>query len=234
MTNIHQVHIFGYGRHGKLIAKGLQDSGYMLHILESEDTKIENARKDGYVNVDIIDMENDEQLGGLDIESEDLIVCVMDDEHFNVFLTLSLRQVHPNIKIFAISDSIHTAEKLMMAGATQVIDLYQVSAMRIHNYLNKPVITHLFAGFLGDGYDISFREFVIPEGSFLHGRKSDEIDFNIFNILLIGIIDKEMGDNILFVSDGVRRRLDSEDVLLCMGKDIDLDRFADTIKKRTI
>jgi voltage-gated potassium channel len=229
-----KIHVFGYGRHGKLLAKGLQESGYMLHILEFDNAKIENAREHGHVNVDMIDMTNDEHLQALDIDNEDLIVCVMDDEHFNVFLTLSLRQIHSKIKIFAISDSIHTAQKLRMAGASKVIDLYQVSATRIHNYLNKPVTTHLLSGFLGDKHDISFREFVIPEGSFLHGRNTDDLDFNSFNLLLLGIIDLELGEDLIFITEGRNHRLDSGDVLVCMGKDTDLERFFETIKKKTI
>ncbi len=229
-----RVHLFGYGRHGKLIARGLQGGGYMLHILESDTGRIEDAKKDDYVNVDLVDMTDDEQLEELDIRSNDLVVCVMDDEHFNVFLTLSLRQLHPDIQIFAISDSIHTAEKLEMAGANKVIDLYQVSATRIHNYLNKPVTTHLLSGFLGDKHDISFSEFLIPPGSFLHGRDTDDLDFSNFNLLLLGIIDLELGDDLIFITEGKNHKLDSGDVLVCIGKDTDLDRFAETIKKKTI
>jgi len=228
------VHLFGYGRHGRLIAKGLLDSGYLIHILECDDKKISNAKEHGFVNVDLVDMTDDEQLSNLDIDSNDLIICVMDDEHFNVFLTLSLRRIHPDIKIFAISDSIHTAEKLEMAGASKVIDLYQVSATKIHNFLNKPVTTRLLSGFLGDDHDISFRQFVIPEGSFLHGRYTDNLDFSSFNLLLLGIIDLELGDDLIFITEGHNHRLDSGDILVCMGKDIDLDRFEETIKKKTV
>ncbi len=228
------VHVFGYGRHGRLIAEGLIESGYLIHVLESDEQKIEDAKAHGHVNVDLVDMTDDDRLKELDIDSDDLIVCVMDDEHFNVFLTLSLRQMYPDIKIFAISDSIHTAEKLQMAGASKVIDLYQVSATHIHNYLKKPVTTHLLSGFIGDKHDISFREFVIPPGSFLHGRNTDDLDFGKFNLLLLGIIDLELGDDLIFITEGKNHKLDSGDVLVCIGKDVDLDRFEETIKKKTI
>ncbi len=229
-----KVHLFGYGRHGRLIAKGLLKSGYWIHILEIDNKKIDSAKEHGFVNVDLVEMTDDEQLSNLDIDPDDLIVCVMDDEHFNVFLTLSLRQIHPDIKIFAISDSIHTAEKLKMAGASKVIDLYQVSATRIHNFLNKPVTTYLLSGFLGDKQEISFRQFVIPEGSFLHGLYTDDLDFDSFNLLLLGIIDLELSDDLIFVTEGINHKLDSGDILVCMGKDADLERFEETIKKKTI
>jgi len=228
------VHLFGYGRHGKQIADELRRNGYKLHILETDPDKIGKAKSAGFMDVDLVDMTDDDQIAQLGIESSDWVVCVMDDEHLNVFLTLSLRQLCPEVRIYAISDSIHTAEKLTMAGASKVIDLYEVSAIRIHNILNKPVTTHLLAGILGERHDISFREYVIPVGSFLHGVNTDTIDFDRFNLLFLGLIDVELGNDLIFVTEGFNHKLDSGDTLVFMGKDDDLDRFTETIKRKTI
>ena len=229
-----KVHIFGYGQHGKRITEGLKSGGYNIHILESDGVLIKSAEDRGYIDVDLIDMLDDDVLQGLDIDTDDLIVCVMDDEHLNVFLTLTLRQYHPSTKIYAISDSIHTAKKLEMAGATKVIDLYAVSATRIHNFLSKPVTTKLLADILGDQHEISFREYEIPVGSFLHGLNTDEIDFDLFNLLLIGVIDFERSDNLTFVTEGINHKLDTGDMLVMMGKEFDLNRFSETIKRKSI
>ena len=234
MMATRKVHIFGYGKHGKRIASGLRGSGYSLHILEQDADLVEKARIDDYVDVDLLDMTDDDRIEALDIGETDLVVCVMDDEHFNVFVTLTLRQFHPDVEIFSISDSIHTAEKLSMAGATKVIDLYDVSATRIHNFLNKPVTTHLMSSIIADKRGISFHEYTIPEGSFLHGRNTEEIDFAKFNILLLGIIDRELGNDLIFITEGINHKLDSGDVLVFMGKDDDLTRFEETIKRRTV
>ena len=230
-----QVHLFGYGKHGRRIAEGLRASGYArLHIYEPDLEHVQAAREGGFVDVDRIDITEDDPIEQLVIGDEDLVVCVMDDEHLNVFATLSLRQFHPRVPIYAISDSIHTAEKLTMAGATQVIDLYQVSATRIHTLLTKPVTAHLLSGILGDQHDISFREFVIPPGSFLHGVDTESIDFGRFNLLFLGLIDVEIGSELIFVTEGFNHKLDSGDTLVFMGRDSDLDRFEDVIRKSNI
>jgi voltage-gated potassium channel len=229
-----KVHLFGYGKHGNRIADELKESGYSVHILETNRVLVDEAKEHGFVDVDRIDMTDDDEIEALRIEEEDLVVCVMDDEHLNVFVTLTLRQFHPLVKIFSISDSIHTAEKLTMAGASKVIDLYYVSAVRIHNFLNKPVTTHLLSGILGDKHDIAFREFVIPEGSFLHGINTESINFDRFNLLFLGLIDVELGTELIFVTEGFNHKLDSGDTLIFMGKDDDLDRFNETIKRKTL
>ncbi len=229
-----KVSLFGYGRHGRHIAEGLRKSGYSVRIFEDSEANIQEALADEFVDVELVDMTSDEQLEAIGIAPEDIIVCVMDDEHLNVFLTLSLRQMLPDAVIYAISDSIHTTEKLEMAGASKVIDLYFVSATRIHNFLHKPVTTRLLSGILGDKRDISFREFLIPEGSFLHGCNTDELDFDRFNLLFLGLIDVELGNELIFVTEGLNHKLDSGDTLVFMGKDEDLDRFAETIRQKTI
>jgi voltage-gated potassium channel len=234
MIMAQKVHLFGYGKHGQRIAAGLHESGYSIHILEEDQRLVEGAKERGFVNVDRVEMTDDARIEILDIDEKDLVVCVMDDEHLNVFLTLTLRQFHPVVKIFSISDSIHTAEKLTMAGASNVIDMYQVSATRIHNFLNKPVTTHLLSGILGEKHDISFREYVIPEGSFLHGVNTESIDFDRFNLLFLGLIDLEIGHELIFVTEGINHKLDSGDILVFMGKDSDLGRFEETIKRKTI
>ncbi len=229
-----QIYLFGYGRHGRRIAAQLTASGYRLHIFETAPENVQHAREDDHANVDVIDVTDDAQIAALEIAENDRVVCVMDDEHLNVFLTLSLRQFYPTVRIYSISDSIHTEEKLIMAGATKVIDLYQVSATRIHNFLHRPVAAHLLSGILGHERNISIREFVIPEGSFLHGVYADTIDFNRFNLLFMGLIDVELSHELIFVTEGIRHKLDSGDTLVFMAKDDDLDRFADTIRRTTL
>jgi len=132
-----KILLFGYGYHGKHIAKGLLEDGYALKIVEQNETFYQNALEDGFKESVLIDMSKDEELVALDPESYDKLVCVMDDEHYNVFITLSLTSLFPDLYIVAISDSIHTTSKLKLAGAKKVIDLYEVSANRIHNILKR-------------------------------------------------------------------------------------------------
>ena len=95
-----------------------------------------------------MDVTNDRLLEVLNPQNYEKLVCVMEDEHLNVFLTLSLRSLFKESYILSISDSIHTTKKLKMAGANKVIDLYEVSANKIHNILKRPVATKLLEGFV--------------------------------------------------------------------------------------
>jgi len=226
--------IFGYGNHGKHIAKGLLEDGYVLKVVEENEVFYQNAIDDGFAESELIDMSNDEALENLSPQSYDKVVCVMDDEHYNVFITLSLKSLFPDLHIVAISDSIHTTSKLKLAGAEKVIDLYEVSANRILNILNRPVATHLLKDFVMSKEGISFMEMEIPEGSFLHGRKINEIDFSCYDVLLVGMVDIGLGrgKSFEFVTAGHEHTLDEGDIIVCMGEVEKLRIFKKVIARK--
>lgn len=229
-----QIFLFGYGKVGRTIAQSLREESFRMHILESAPAPVVQAKEDGFVDVMQIDMTKDEELEKLDVKTQDYMVCVMDDTHLNVFLILSLRSLFPDTTILAISDSIHTTHKLKMAGADKVIDLYYVSAQRIHSILKKPVATKLLDGFISQGGGISFKEMTIPENSSLNGKMVDEIDFRAHKVLLVGLIDMELSHKFIFVTSGINHKLDSGDVIVCIGEKSDLESFEDSISRNEI
>jgi len=224
--NEERVILFGYGKFGQSIADTLAEHGSHLVLVESDEARYHAARKAGsFAHTLLMDVTDDAKLEELPVRMGEQLVCVMDDDHLNVFLVLSLRALFPKNRILAISDSIHATRKLKMAGADKVIDLYAISANRIHNILNKPIATQFLEGFLDANHEYSFREIVIPEGSFLHGRTLKEIDFRRYGVIFVGMIDVELGNSFIFVTTGLEHKLDSGDIIVCIGHDEDLDRF---------
>jgi len=223
--------LFGYGNHGKFIAKGLHDDGFKLKIVESNQSHYLQAREDGYIDVEHVDVTNDKILQALNPQNYEQLVCVMEDEHLNVFLTLSLRSLFGDSYILSISDSIHTTKKLKMAGANKVIDLYEVSANKIYNILSRPVSTRILESIVVEKDGITFREMLIPEGSFLQDMMTDDIDFAPYGVLLIGMIDEELGHTFVFITTGINHKLDAGDTLVCIGPKEKLDAFEEEIKK---
>ena len=224
--------LFGYGSHGKFIAKGLLEEGFLLKIIESNHDYYDQAKDDGFMDVEHLDVTNDSHLEVLDPQKYEKLVCVMEDEHLNVFLTLSLRSLFKESYILSISDSIHTTKKLKMAGADKVIDLYEVSANKIHNILKRPVATKLLESFVSGRDGIGFKEMLIPQNSFLEGKTTDEVDFSPYNVLLIGMIDEALGHSFVFITAGINHELNDGDTIVCIGPDDALSAFEEEIKKK--
>ena len=227
-----KIAIFGYGSHGRLIAKGLHEDGLKVTIVESDKALYEEAKVNGFENVFLVDVTKDEALRKINFERFDKLVCVMDDEHLNVFLTLSLRSLFVDAYILSVSDSLNVTKKLKMAGANRVIDLYEVSANKIYNILEKPVATRLLENFASNREGITFREMLIPAHSFLDGKMADDIDFSAFGVLLVGLIDEELGHTFVFVTAGIEHKLDSGDTIVCIGEKEKLKAFETLIARR--
>ena len=228
MSSVSHTFLFGYGTQGRFIASSLRIDRSRFTILESDQQNYQNATADGYIDTLLIDVTSDSALAKLSIKDSDEIICVMDNKHINVFLTLSLRSLYTHSTIYAISNSIDSIQKLKMAGATHIIDLYEVSAKRISNIIHKPVATKLLDSFLSTGSDISFKEIHIPKSSKLNGRFFNEINYRYYGILLVGVLDF-VNSNFLFVTHHKPKKLIIDDILVCMGRDDDLIRFEEKI-----
>ena len=229
-----KIVIFGYGNHGKFIAKGLAEDGFEITIIESNKDFFKDAKSDGFEKVFLIDVTKDSELKKMDLQSFSRLVCVMDDEHLNVFLTLSLRSLFKDSYILSISDSINVTKKLKMAGANKVIDLYEVSANKIYNILDRPIATKLLENFVTNKEGITFKEMIIPPKSFLDGMMADSVDFSSYDVLLVGMIDEELSHAFVFVTAGIEHKLDSGDTIVCLGEKEKLDAFEKLMKKKEL
>jgi len=226
-----KILLFGYGSHGSSIAKSLKEDGFILDVVVSVEDNVQKALKHNFDHIYRIDITDDDELLKLNVDSYSKIVCVMDDEHLNVFLTLSLKSLFKDSFIIAISDSIYTTQKLKMAGANKVVDLYEVSANRVHNILTRPVATRLLEGFLGSDGGIGFRQILILPGSCLDGKNTNDINLSQYNVLLIGMVDEELGDSFIFITAGINHKLDSGDTIVCLGPPESLDEFEKIINQ---
>ena len=225
MSYLKNVIIFGYGKFGNSIAKSIKDEDNTnVLVVVADDKEYELAVMEG-MDVRKFNVESDASIEKLNIEQDTNLICAMDNNHENLFLALTLRGLYKDNYIMAISDSIHLTDKLRMAGVNKVIDIYTISGNMIKNILKIPIATKFLQGFMNRSHDYKFREILITNGSKLNSMILDTIDFNSYNIIFIGMIDKEMGNQFIFSTVGYNHKLDIGDILVCIGKDVDVDRF---------
>ena len=225
MNLLKSVIIFGYGKFGNSIANSIQkEQNTNLIVAVNSDKELELAQMDG-LNVVKFNVESDSSIEHLNIESGSRLICAMDNNHENLFLALTLREMYKQHYIIAISDSIHLTDKLRMAGVNRVIDIYTISGNVILNILNKPYATKFLQGFINKSHNYIFKEILIEKNSKLNGKIIKDIDFYEYNIIFIGMIDKEMGNQFIFSTVGYNHKIDIGDILVCIGREKDLNRF---------
>lgn len=225
-----KVVIYGYSTLGSKIAQILSEKSYEIIIVDFDEENLENAKNDGFAiqNSNLLDDNDLIELGIVnDIDS---LFCVSDFTNNNLFVTLSARNLNKELKIITISQTKSEAKKLQIAGATKVLNPNELSAFRIYRQMSKPLMLKVLDEILFSKSDLNISEVYIGKKSLLNGAFLNNMSTHKeFNILLLGIMDKELGDRFIFNTKGINHKVDEGDVLVVVGKNSDLQRFVNHI-----
>lgn len=219
-----EIVLFGYGKTGTKIYEMLSANFSKITVVDQDQKHIERAKDDGIVTSYLVDITDDSELEELGIDRK-ILFCAMDEMSLNIFLALSLKSIARDSTLLSISTSAENTRKLKFIGVDKVIDIYESSANRIVDIITRPAVTRVMDEIIYVDNGISIEEIEIPKGSFLDGKSIQEIDFKEFGLLLIGISDKELGEDFIFITRGINHKLDAGDILVLMGETPALEAF---------
>ena len=219
-----EIILFGYGKLGHRVYEMLSPYFSKITVVEQADELIQDAKDHGIVKSFTADFKQDQELIDLGLEGK-ILFCAMDEMAMNIFLVLSLKSMTKNATIISISTSAENTRKLKFIGADKVIDIYEASANRIVDIITRPAVTRVLDEVIFVDNGISLEEIEIPSHSFLEGKYVHDIDFKAFDLILVGITDKEMGDDFIFVSRGIDHKFDAGDILVLLGESHALENF---------
>ncbi len=219
------VVIFGYGKFGNAIAKSLAEAEYTkIRVAVKDKAEFEAANLDG-LNVLFFNLESDRTIQQLNINEDTQLICALDVNRENLYLALTLRELYRKNHIMSISDSSHVTDKLRLAGVNRVIDIYNISVNLLINILDKPVATKFLQGFINKSHDYSFAEITIGKNAAIIDQYIDMIDFKNYNIIFLGMVDKERGNQFYFGTIGISHRVTEGDILVFVGREEDIEEF---------
>jgi len=131
------VIVCGYGRIGVELAKALKDGGAPFVVLEQDERRVTQARDAGHRCLQG-DATNEATLLDAGIARARALASVLPNDAANVFITLSARNLNPQIEIIARGDAVSTERKLIHAGANKVVLPTHIGAERIAEILLFP------------------------------------------------------------------------------------------------
>ncbi|RXJ99092.1 hypothetical protein CRU98_06940 [Arcobacter sp. CECT 8986] len=221
-----RVIVYGYTSLGSKIAATLKDKNYEVLVVDFDEENLLKAKKDEFeiYNYTLL---NDDELISLGIENEiDSIFCVSKSDKNNLFVTLSVRNLNSKLKIIAVSRTKAESKKLLVAGATKVLNPNDLGALKIYRNLTKPLMTKVLDDILFTKSDLNISQIYINKNSIFNQKYLKNIKVHKqYNILLLGIMDKELGDKFIFKTKGINHKIDEGDILVIVGKNNDLQRF---------
>jgi len=219
------VVIFGYGKFGNAIAKSLAGAEYTsVRVAVPSKEEFEAANLDG-LNVLFFNLESDRTIEQLGIDEHTQLICALDNNKHNLYLALTLRELYRRNHIMSISDSTHVTDKLRLAGVNRVIDIYNISVNLLINILDKPVATKFLQGFINQSHNYNFAEITIGKNATIIDQYIDMIDFKNYNIIFLGMVDKERGNQFYFGTIGMSHRVSEGDILVFVGREEDIEEF---------
>jgi voltage-gated potassium channel len=222
----HRIAIFGYEKLAVDIADYLNNSRNDVIVLDCNEANISQAAKRGFETA-VVDYSRDLELREIGIGAGiDTVFCLLPDDAENVFLVISVRSIDPRVTIVSIADAPDSIPKFLAAGADKVIDPYEISGLKIWRMLRKPIISQVMEKTLMSEPDLNLAQVPIVKGSFLDGLLvGDSRLRDYYDLVLLGMVDRALGDEFIFRTRGLRHRLDAGDILVVIGPRAEIDRL---------
>ncbi len=213
-----KIALFGYYRFAVEISNFLDPRDYEVLVMDSNERNLGEAAARG-LKTAWVDYRVDEELQKAGIGRDvDTLFSLFPDDAENVFMVISARALAPDIKIVTVAETPDAIPKLEAAGADKIIDPYEISARKIWQILKNPQIADILEHVLFGRTDLHLAQVEIPRSSFLDRRHIREVDLGEqYNLVVLGVVDLEIGDDVIFSTKGFNHKLDTGDILVVVG-----------------
>ncbi len=215
-----KIILFGVGLLGLDVAAQLQGRGRDLLLVDDDESSLAAAAAKGFrtVHIDYRDDENLRTLGiGRDVG---LVFCFLPEDVQNVFIAISTRALDAEIEIVSLSQSGDSVHTLKAAGVDKVIDPYEISGRKIYDLIRNPLIVETLEHTVFGQQDLDLAEVAVMDGSILDGQTLAAVEVSRrYNLVLLGVVDREQGDDFIFAVGSDSYRLDPGDILIVIGSE---------------
>jgi voltage-gated potassium channel len=219
--------VCGYGRIGKLICKELAKDNLDFVIIEVDEKISHETEKDGYLFLNM-DATSEEALVKAGIKNAKGLVTAVKSDADNVFIVLTAKGIRPDLYILSRSSDPSHEDKLLRAGASQVVCPYLIGGKRMSQMLRQPnVVDFIDIATMGNNLGLMMEEDKIGPGSHLIGKTL--IESNVrrdFGVIIVSI--KRPSGEIIY-NPLPTEKLGQGDIIVVLGKKEDLKRMSEIL-----
>ncbi|MCG9890511.1 MAG: potassium channel protein [Thermosynechococcaceae cyanobacterium MS004] len=224
------VIVCGFGRIGQILARQLSRAKLPFVVIDRDKTRIELAESLGYL-VKAGSAAEETILTEVGILRAQVLATVLPDDASNVFITLTARELNPNLRILARGELPSTEKKLRLAGADQVVLPASISAQRIAYMITHPVSLNFLSQ--DDGrqtlnellaqVDVQVEEIVIVPDSPIAGGTIGDIEVRGKGTFIVVALKQVDGSTIIHPDQSTG--LNVGDTVIVMGHRGDIPRL---------
>src|SRR5918994_4960140 len=161
--------ICAYGRVGRTVAREFEAEGVPFVTIDKDEELEERMTRDGVAYV-IGDPASEQVLVAAGIARAKGLICAVDSDADNVYITLAARSIQADLFIVARASEAVSADRLYRAGANRVISPYVSSGRHMAMLSLRPqVVDYLEVG-VREQTNLRLEELQVDAGSDLIGR----------------------------------------------------------------
>ncbi|MGZ5350766.1 MAG: potassium channel family protein [Actinomycetota bacterium] len=160
--------ICAYGRVGRAVARELQRYGAPFLVIDPKEELRERMAEDGVLFL-IDDPSSESVLKTAGVDHARSLVCAVDSDATNVYITLIARSIRPDLQIVARASEPGSPERLEHAGANRVVSPFVTSGQHMAKMAMRPELVDVLGEEEGRP-ELSVEERAIGHGSTLDGR----------------------------------------------------------------
>ena len=211
------VLICGYGRMGEVLANEFLAINQKFLIIDSDELKLKrnDSNKILAIQGDATDSDFLKSIGITKGASS--IIALTNNDAVNLAIILTARSLNSSINIIARANNAKIENKLRLAGANEVIFADDISALVATEYIGQPIAFEAIDDILLNNDGAIMGEIEIFESSLYTNKTLEYIDFNKFNLTLIGVIQGSLDNKFIFNPDIKTYTLKDSDILIVIG-----------------
>jgi len=212
------VIICGFGRMGKVLAKEFEKINQTFIIIDQNDDTFKHSNNQNLLTIKG-DATNSILLQSVGVNSHraTTIIAITESDAVNLSIILTARSLNPNIRIVARANNIQTKEKLILAGASEVILSNERSALVASEYVGQPVAFEAIDDILLNSEGAIMEEIEILDKSNFIGYYIEDINLNKFNLTLIGVIQEKDRKKFIFNPKKSTYKILKNDIFIVIG-----------------
>lgn len=215
--------ICGYGRVGTAICETLGPTPIDIVVIERDPARVTrlNERNILHIAGDATDEENLIKAG---IERAQGLVTALKTDSDNVYVTLSARQLNPDLFVIARSAEEQAEKKMIAAGADKVVCPYRMGAHRMAQTILSPTVTDFLELTLMDtSRDIQMEEMSVDRSSKLTDVALQDSGIRQDLDLIIVAVKKAAGD--MLFNPSSQTELHAGDTVITIGETENLEQL---------
>lgn len=207
-----QFIVCGYGRVGAAAADELLADGVDVVVIDPEPGHAAALDDAGIPHI-VGDATEEAVLKEAGIEVDQGMVCAVDSDEANVYITITARALNPDLRIVARAGRPESVETLRRAGANRIVSPYAVSGKQMAFLSLRPAVVD-FIDLVTLAPDLRLEEVRVDEGSPLVGATVSDAHERFPGSMILAV---KRHDSDLVASPGDGPPLSPGDLVVVLG-----------------